>query len=217
VVEQETLNLLVVGSTPTEPTIHDKRLRDMVDHFVTLDLPRKASLSEEVLQQAYARVCRAAHPDHGGTEKEASEVNEAYQTLRSPEKRLKHLLELAAPPEAKAWRAVPLDDEMMRVFSTLGAALEASTKFLDKKANATSALAKALLANEEMQHRETLEAIGVEIAGLIETMELRLPALDEALMNAGEVVWKEVAALQARFAYVSKWQTQVRERLLLLM
>lgn len=181
----------------------------MNDCFAILGLPRVASLDEEALRHAYAERSRAAHPDHGGNETLAAETNAAFETLRAPEKRLKHLLELAAPDGGKQWRTVPLDDAMMSLFSKLGAALESSAKFLEKKTKAQSALAKALLANEEMQQRETLEQIGFEIEQRRSEMEQRLPELESE--------WPQLAAMQAKFAYLSKWQTQVRERLLALM
>jgi len=188
-----------------------------MDAFKILSLPRKAALDEGSLQRAYDERSRVAHPDHGGSENLSAQLNEARQILGSPEKRLKHLLDLAAPPEATAWRVVPLDEEMMSVFMALGRALEESGRFLDRKNKATSALAKALLADEEMLQRETLEALGFTMAKLVDRMEARLPAVDRALESPDETLWKELAALQARFAYVSKWQAQVRERLLALM
>jgi hypothetical protein len=48
-------------------------------------------------------------------------------------------------------------------------------------------------------------------------MESGLPALDERLASGDESVWKDIAATQARLAYLAKWQTQIRERLLALM
>lgn len=195
----------------------DPQIRNIVDHFEVLSLPHRAALSENVLHQAYADKSRIAHPDHGGTEQHATEVNAAYEVLRSPENRLKHLLELSVPEQAKAWRTVPLDEGMMQVFSQLGAALEASGKFLEKKSKAQSALAKALLTQEEMQHRETLESIGLAIAQRRTTMEKELPAMDTELETAGDETWRKLAAMQARFSYLGRWQAQIRERLLQLM
>jgi curved DNA-binding protein CbpA len=189
----------------------------MDDCFAILGLPRSAALGEETLHRAYVESSKAAHPDHGGSDAQAAQTNAAYGTLRAPERRLKHLLELAAPEDAKAWRTVPMDDQMMALFSQLGKALEASGKFLERKTKAQSALAKALLANVEMQQREALEGIGFEIEEMRGAMESRLPVLDTALPEGRPDTWKEVALMQARFAYLARWQTQVRERLLALM
>lgn len=189
----------------------------MVDFFALLNLPRAAALDDAVLHRAFTELSRTAHPDHGGTEALAAELNAAYETLRSPHRRLKHLLELAGPPEAKAWRTVPLDESMMSLFSGLGGAMDTTAKFLERKARATSALAKALLTAEEMQHREILEHIGFEIARRIADMEAQLPSLDLELASDDVAAWQRLASMQARCAYLAKWQTQVRERLLALM
>lgn len=187
------------------------------DAFAIFSLPRSAALDSATLQAAYAALSRSAHPDHGGSEVEAAAVNAAYETLRLPEKRLKHLMELAAPEEAKAWRAVPLDESMMAVFMDLGSALEASAKLLEKKSRTSSALAKALLTNEEMALRDRLETLGLGLEERKTRMEAEFHKFDERLSSGDETVWKGLAATQARLAYLAKWQTQIRERLLALM
>lgn len=189
----------------------------MTDAFATLGLPRRAALDEESFKRAYAARSRAAHPDHGGGEDEAARVNAAHETLRSPEKRLKHLLDLAAPADARAWRTVQLDDGMMSLFSVLGGALEASGKFLSRKRAAQSAIAKALLSNEEMGHREALERIALEIERRKQEIAGELPELDAGLEQGDVSAWHRLAATQARLAYLVKWQAQTRERLLELM
>lgn len=188
-----------------------------MDAYQILSLPRRAALDQETLHQAYVSRSKAAHPDQGGSDGLAAETNSAYETLRAPEKRLKHLLELGAPDDAKAWRTVPMDEGMMALFLELGKALDTSAKFLDRKSKAQSALAKALLANEEMQQREVLERIGFEIEKRRVDLEMGLTSLDEALQRDDAAAWKDVALTQARFAYLGKWQAQVRERLLALM
>jgi curved DNA-binding protein CbpA len=189
----------------------------MTDAFAVLGLRHGAALDEEDLKRAYAAHSRTAHPDQGGDEVRAAEVNAAYETLRAPDKRLKHLLELDAPGDEKQWRAVPLDEAMMSLFSELGKALEASAEFLNRKSKAQSGLARALLASEEMRHREALERIGFELEARRRGWETRLPELDAAIKARDPELWKQVGAAHAMFAYLAKWQTQVRERLLALM
>ncbi len=189
-----------------------------MDAFALLGLPRRAALDEAALRQAYTSLSRTAHPDHGGSETQASALNAAYEVLRQPERRLRHLLELAGPEEAAAWRTVPLDEGMMQTFMDLGDALEKSAAFLERKQKATSALAKALLTAEEMQHRESLEAIGMALQERRDAMESALGGLDASLSATPDLpTWQALAAAQARFAYVAKWQAQIRERLLALM
>ena len=188
----------------------------MADCFDLLGFAKRASLNEDDLHQAYAERSKVAHPDHGGNETTAAELNAAYETLRLPDKRLKHLLELTAGDHEKVWRTVPLDEAMMNLFSQLGAAMEGSAKFLDKKFKAKSALAQALLTNEAFLWREKLEEIGFAVEAQRLEMEAQLPLWDEEKTH-DEASWMRLAAMQARFAYLAKWQGQVRERLLALM
>lgn len=178
-------------------------LETMTDCFALLGLPRSASLDESMLQAAWHEKSRAAHPDQpGGSATLAAEINAAYETLLAPEKRLKHLLDLHAVP----WRTIPISAEMMSLFSQIGPLLQKAAALAKKKQQASSALAKALLANEEMSLREALEALGTEIEA---KREVILSALPEEL--------ERLQVAQATLAYLSKWQAQIREALLVMM
>ncbi|MBK8038769.1 MAG: J domain-containing protein [Verrucomicrobiaceae bacterium] len=175
----------------------------MTDCFALLGLPRSASLDESLLQAAWHEKSRAAHPDHpGGSATLAAEINAAYEALLAPEKRLKHLLDLHAVP----WRTIPISAEMMSLFSQIGPLLQKASALAKKKQQASSALAKALLANEEMSLREALEALGTEIEAKREVILSALPEELELLQVA-----------QATLAYLAKWQAQIREALLVMM
>ncbi|MBK8190780.1 MAG: J domain-containing protein [Vampirovibrionales bacterium] len=83
------------------------------NHYATLDLP--AFSGEEAVKSAYRRLARKFHPDLNNGDKSAEErfkaINEAYETLSSPDKRIKYdaALELTlkrrapeTPPPPKA-------------------------------------------------------------------------------------------------------------------
>lgn len=186
----------------------------MSNAFSLLGLPRVAALDPEALQTAWLAASRGAHPDQpGGDAACAADINAAYETLQSPEKRLKHLLELHQVP----WRAVPIDDAMMTLFSRLGPLLQNVTAFLKRKQSAISSLAKALLAPEEMRLREHLDALGETLDTERSTLADSLPAFDARLTAGDTTVLTELQALQARLSYLGKWHAQVREALLGLM
>lgn len=186
----------------------------MTNAFALLGLPRAAALDPKALQQAWLAASRAAHPDQpGGDAAHAAEINAAHETLQSPEKRLKHLLELHQTP----WRAVPIDDTMMAIFSQLGPLLQNITACLKRRQSAASALAKALLAPEEMRLREQLEELGTQLEAQRSALLAELPALDSRLGAGDTAILIELQTMQAKLAYLAKWQTQVRESLLSLM
>ncbi len=157
----------------------------MADYFELLSLPPRAVLDDAVLQQAYLKATRTAHPDQaGGDALLSADLNAALETLESPVTRLKHLIDQHSQT---AWRAIPLDDGLMGLFEKLGPLLQQSTAFLARKQAATSALAKALLSSEEMRLRESLESLNEEIEVQWQQLEAELPASqdEEATRQVG--------------------------------
>lgn len=187
----------------------------MPDAFTLLSLAPSAALDEETLQSAYLTATRQAHPDQaGGNTALSSELNAAFETLKSPVSRLKHLVEQHSNTP---WRAVPLDTGLMSLFEKLGPLLQVSAVFLKKKQTATSALAKALLAGEEMRLRESLEELGMLIDEAWQQIDGQLKNYDDRIAAEDTCVWSDIQGTQARLAYLSKWRAQIREVLLGLM
>lgn len=185
------------------------------DAYARLSLPPRAALEAEELQAAYLTASRLAHPDQtGGDTQTSADLNAALETLKSPVTRLKHLL---THHSDTPWRAVPLDASMMNLFEKLGPLLQTSATFLKKKQTATTALAKALLASEEMRLRESLEELGMLIEENWQQIESQLPRYDARISTQDPTVWTELQSIQARLAYLSKWRSQIREVLLGLM
>ncbi len=185
------------------------------DCFALLDLPVQAALDEATLQSRYFEKSKTSHPDFtAGDSSEATQLNAAFETLRAPERRLKHLLELRTE---NAWRAIPMDSALMSLFEKLGPQLQKAGQFQKRRAGATTALAKALLAPEEMTLRESLEALGVQLEEQREQLEDTLPAIDQRINANDTTVWLQVQAIQAKLSYLARWQSQIREALLALM
>lgn len=57
----------------------------MADYYEKLGISRNASASE--IKQAFRRKAKELHPDKGGDPKKFQEVNEAYDTLKDPQKK----------------------------------------------------------------------------------------------------------------------------------
>ena len=175
----------------------------MTDAFAILDLPQTASLSEEQVRAAYFEKSKAPGAD-------GAALNAAFEQLLAPDKRLKHLIDLAAPPEAKQWRAVAMGEDLMDLFMALGKVRPEAEALVEKRQKAQSALARALLEKQTFAVRDALEQTGFALDQKRQALEAELPAL-------GEHDWPRLAQAQARFSYLAKWQAQVRELLLKLM
>lgn len=170
--------------------------------FDVLGLPHRAALGEDEVRSAYFEKSKSAEADR-------SELNAAFELLLAPDKRLRHLIDLAAPDDAKQWRAVTMSEDLMSLFMALGKARPDAEALIDKRSKAQTALSKALLEGQTFSTRETLEEIGT-------ALDAKRTELESSLVTI-EGDWQGLAAAQARFAYLAKWQAQVRELLLKLM
>jgi len=172
-----------------------------MDAFATLGLPRAAAVDEETVRAAYFAQSKAPGADHAA-------LNAAHELLLAPDKRLKHLIDLAAPEEVKQWRKVAMSEDLMQHFLALGKVRPEAEALIEKRAKTQSALTKALLERQTFALRDQLEQIGFALDERKRALELALATIDD---------WQALAEAQAHFAYLAKWQTQVRELLLKLM
>jgi curved DNA-binding protein CbpA len=187
----------------------------MRDAFERLGMERRAALDGEVLKAAYVRESRSAHPDQAGGDAESSaDVNAAYELLKEPESRLKHLLELEGAEAGVAWGTVPMEESLMSVFLRLGPVLQRVEAFSKKQEAAASALARALMAGEQMALQEVLEALMGELEALRAELEGALPEVDQLRAAGAADAVERMRTLRAKFAYVRKWQGQSREALM---
>jgi len=177
----------------------------MQDAFAVFDLPRAPWLDLGLLKAGFHRRSAAEHPDAGGEAPRFAELNAAYQTLRDPVARLRHLLELESPETLSRATQVPpsLADEFMRL-ATLRQSAEAT---LRKWRGVTLPLARAALADELTQQRRKIEAA---LTGLATTQERALARLQE-LNTDWRNHLEELAALHAELSYLNKCTNQLRE------
>ncbi len=164
-----------------------------------------------MLKDAFHRLGSAHHPDAAGGNGDAfAAVNTAWQVLRDPAQRLRHLLELeGASPASSAQIPPTLADTFMSI-AALRRGLE---DFLQKDAAATGALAKALLAGEraslERNLRQALTRLGESNTQTLE--EVR--AIDAVWSNRDAAKLARLADLQQSLAFSGKWSDQLREAL----
>ena len=181
----------------------------MPDPFATLQQPRRPWLDPAALKEAFHRLGAARHPDTAGGDAAAfAEVNAAWQALRDPATRLRHLL----PPEVLA-RPVQIPPALGDRFLQLAALRQALADFRARESSASGALAKALLAGEKEKLRREAEAAlaSLDAAAAAATADLR--ALDAQWQPGDDALTNQLALLQRQFAFLGKWSAQLREAL----
>jgi len=176
----------------------------VTDCFALLGLPRRPHLDAAELKTAHLRLSAAAHPDaERGDPGRFREIQEAHQILASPASRLRYLLELEFGPMEKMPPSGRQD-----VFLQVGAALQRARAVPQRREKSQSALARAILAqDEEAARRELAEAVrAVEIA-------LEEAAREELALDAAWPVDhpQELARLVSDLVYLSRWKSELAE------
>lgn len=178
----------------------------MSDAFALLDLPRRPWLEADDVRAAFQRKAAVAHPDRQGESGDFSELTRAYETLREPASRLRHLLTLEQPGLTIPTGVPP---DLMDWFPRVGVQLKALKDAALKRAAATSALARAMatagLADANRVQND-VKALREQVFVRVREIDAEWPAGDPA----------ELATLAARLGFLDKWIAQLSEAALAL-
>ena len=185
------------------------------DFFALFGEQRRPWLDPEGVKETFHRLSRTEHPDQQevGGEGDFAKLNQAQAVLRDPKLRLRHLLELEHP-EVKLSGPSGVPAGLADLFVAVHGLLREADAVLAKKAAATSALAKALLAREEFATREKVEATLGRVDALQANATAELQAFDAQWLDARPSgAAATLHEFYQRFAYLSRWLEQLRERL----
>ncbi len=187
----------------------------MTDYFALLDHPRRPWLDAEELKQTFHAKTLRQHPDaqsSGGVANAAAftELNEAYQVLRDPKRRLQHLLILEeAAPSSLAGATAP---EIETLFPAVADLTHRSEALLQKLGRADSILSRSLLKSELISANTRLDETLKKLGELSSDAEARLRQLTELRERSGQKHHAELKALYLQFSYLTKWTAQLGEK-----
>jgi curved DNA-binding protein CbpA len=176
----------------------------MMDAFELLGLPRKLEFSENELRAAFREAGKRVHPDAGGCEAEFAKLQEAFLTLASPSRRLKHWLALTGRPGDDRGAITP---GLMELFGKVGEVLQRADAVVRKRDEAKSALARAMLEGETHVCREAVEAMIAEVETTIAGESSAFPKIE-----AGEATPEQAGQIVRNLAFLEKWRANLRER-----
>ncbi|MDP3851252.1 MAG: DnaJ domain-containing protein [Luteolibacter sp.] len=174
-----------------------------MDAYAILGIPPRLVIAAETLHDAYREAGRLAHPDAGGEEQAFATLREAYETLTSPSRRLRHWLELRGTPAETRGTVSPA---LMALFARVGEASQQAESLVRKRDEAKSSLGRALLERETHACREAVEraitmvetAIDHECAAFADYENSSTPDLESASMSARNL------------AFLEKWRASLR-------
>ena len=183
----------------------------MTDFFALLDQPRRSWLDLEKLKQAFHEKSRVAHPDAGGTEAGFAQINQAYQVLQEPKRRLQHLLALEGQSPTAAGHKIA--DKVADLFQSVGVATQEAERVLRKFSSASNPLSRSLLQPDLKRAQGRVEEALAALRDLQASADDELQELSKAeTFPMGEDRIGELQRLYALFSYLTRWTGELEEK-----
>jgi curved DNA-binding protein CbpA len=188
----------------------------MIDYFALLDQPRLPWLDLDELKKTYHQKtlqshpdARASRPDADATDATFARLNEAYQTLQDPKRRLHHLLSLEGYAPSSADQTVP--KELHDLFPAVGAITQQANVLLEKLRATSNALSRSLLKPQILEVQNEGKEVRARIQDLSDESFNQLRQINAAwARNPAEQI-EDLSNLYFAFAYLTRWSAQLDE------
>ncbi len=192
----------------------------MLDYFALLSTPRRPWLNLDSLKQTFFTLSAELHPDrvhradaaekHTANQRSA-ELNAAYQCLREPRERLRHLLELELGAKPSDLTQVP--EDLMDLFFAIGKEFRAGDALLVEKSQATSPLLQVQVFERGQDGVEKLGALRQTIAVRRDALLLELEPMNAAWENSAARPLERLQEIWRLLSFYERWLAQIQERL----
>jgi curved DNA-binding protein CbpA len=182
----------------------------MTDYFALLDQLRTPWLDLAALKEVFHRKTLEQHPDSNrAAAGDFAKLNEAYQVLQDPKRRLHHLLELQGAPADSTNQIVP--QEMQELFLEIGAVNQRTTELLEKIRAASNPLSRSLLKGDVVAAQKEVASLRDKVRQLTDAANERLRQMNRGWLtnSAGQIA--DTFALYLRFSYLGRWSAQLDE------
>jgi hypothetical protein len=191
----------------------------MTDYFALLNEPRRPWLEAGDLKGKFLALSAEVHPDRVHQASEAdklaanqryTELNAAYNCLREPRDRLRHLLELELGQKPSDLTNVPND--LMDLFFNVGKVLRDVDAFLAEKGRASSPLLQVQLFERGQEWVEKLGGVRQTIAARRDPLVNELKSLDAAWDGPAAKPWERLLEIWRWLSFYERWLAQIQER-----
>ena len=183
----------------------------MMDYFALLEQPRAPWLDPAALKEAYHRKTLQSHPDTAAPDRESdfAELNEAYQVLQDPKRRLHHLLSLenGAPPSAN--QTIP--QELQDLFLVIGALTQRANALLEKTGRASNALSRSLFKPQIVEMQKEVGGLREKVGTLDAAASAQLREMNSDWPHDRVGQLAVLSNLYLMFAYLGRWSEQLDE------
>jgi curved DNA-binding protein CbpA len=191
----------------------------MTDHFALLKEPRRPWLDAAALKAKFLARSAEVHPDRFHQSSEAdkltanqryTELNAAYNCLREPRHRIRHLLELELGAKPSDLTNVP--DDLMEVFFSVGKVFREVDALLVEKGRATSPLLQVQFFERGQDWVEKLGALREKISVRRDVLVGELQAVDAGWETATLKPTDVLLRIWRLLSFYDRWLTQIQER-----
>ena len=186
----------------------------MTDYFALLEQPRRPWLDPEQLKESFHARTLRSHPDALPGDATVSgegafaELNEAYQVLRDPKRRLQHLLALQGDSPSSQSGSIP--EEIENLFPVVADLTLESDKLIHQLGGATSPLSRSLLKPQVIATAKRITDVLQRLRTLFNDAEGRLQETSEGTRSEDRIA--DLHALYLEFSYLTKWIAQLDEK-----
>ena len=184
----------------------------MTDYFTLLHQPRSPAIDPENLKQSYYEQTLQLHPDvqrgDSSTGPSAS-LNEAYEVLRNPKRRLQHFLSLeGAPPSA---RPAEVPERMQALFPTVSKVTQAARATQKKLDSTSNRLSRSLLRGELLARQSEVDELLRRLREQERAIVAEFSVTDSTRSAHPDERIKTLTAAYHELTYLTRWLQQMEE------
>jgi len=191
----------------------------MTDHFALLKEPRQPWLDADALKEKFLALSAEVHPDRDHQASEADKLaanrrytalNAAYNCLREPRERLRHLLELELGRKPSDLAIVP--DDLMELFFAVGQVLREVAAFQVEKAKVLSPLLQVQQFERGQDWIEKLGGVRKRILARREPLLEELKGMNASWDNLTAKPVERLLEIWRLLSFYERWLAQIQER-----
>lgn len=196
----------------------------MTDYFALLNEPRRPWLDPDSLKAKFLALSADLHPDRvhnaGDSEKAAAahhyaELNSAYNCLREPKDRLRHLLELELGSKPRDVQEIPRD--LADLFVEVAQLCRQANAFLAEQGKVSSSLLRVQLFERGQEWTTRLSTMQRRLDERQEELIQELQLLDAAWDRAKdhptsrELLLGRLEEIHRLLSFYARWNSQIQE------
>jgi curved DNA-binding protein CbpA len=196
----------------------------MTDYFALLDEPRRPWLDAEELKVRFLTLSAQAHPDklpagsataRDSANRRFAELNSAFNCLREPKDRLRHLLELELGEKPKEVHEIPQD--LADLFMEITRLRREVSVFLAETKRAQSPLLRVQVFEQTQEWIDRLRVAQARLGEWQAKLLLELRNSDQEWQRTADdpvqhgVLLQAVHRIHQRLSFYTRWSTDLQE------